>query len=319
MSISILDEFKQLIVQPPEIDEIDIVFDTSIHFVKEGSKFGIGFSLFSIILLSIKPKEMKIDINEYLLCSYALLCINPFNYTILNRRKTIIENNYEFIIHEIQTISSLQFHWPKVEELWVHKYWCIQKLLKTDRIDDIFLISQIKKAYIYTSSYSRNYYGWCFILKLLQLLSIPNLFDQLEISFQYTHNHITDLSAFNIRKLSRTSKLMSKVQMNPINYSQKSDTEYVHIRSKDNHDFVVPRSVLTDMSKTMANLLQHQPHPVESAITLNLFDQNVLEAALDYMHFRKRYANSSVPPVEYPNIEPEIILDVMLASLYLDC
>ena len=105
--------------------------------------------------------------------------------------------------------------------------------------------------------------------------------------------------------------------MNP--EPQKSNySEYIRIISKDGHTFVLPKQVAIEMSKTLNDLLNNSMSNNEP-ITLQLFTKEVLENVFDYLFFRKKYLSSNTSPPEYPHIDPSIVLDVMLASLYLRC
>lgn len=44
----------------------------------------------------------------------------------------------------------------------------------------------------------------------------------------------------------------------------------------------------------------------------------ILEKVIQYLHYKVKYANSRVPIPEFP-IAPEIALELLMASNYLDC
>lgn len=92
--------------------------------------------------------------------------MNSKNYTIWNRRKSLIEscqnNIHKKLKDELKLIDIIQTKSPKSWEIWAHRRWVLKKMINFDISHEIKII---EKASI---MHKRNYYSWSHRLYLME-------------------------------------------------------------------------------------------------------------------------------------------------------
>lgn len=95
----------------------------------------------------------------------------------------------------------------------------------------------------------------------------------------------------------------------------------VKLISSDGKEFIVDREV-AKMSGTIKMMLESQFSESKGEIQFQEISGNILEKVVEYLHYKVKYMNvTSSQNGKIPNFEipPEIALDLLMASTYLDC
>jgi transcription elongation factor B subunit 1 len=96
------------------------------------------------------------------------------------------------------------------------------------------------------------------------------------------------------------------------------EEQFVKLISAEGHQFIVPRKIAL-ISNTMRAMLEGQFREADQGV-INFPDisSHILEKVIEYLLYKVRYneSNSKVPEFK---IEPEIALELLVASNYLDC
>jgi transcription elongation factor B subunit 1 len=96
------------------------------------------------------------------------------------------------------------------------------------------------------------------------------------------------------------------------------EEEFVKLVSAEGHEFIVPRRIAL-VSKTMRAMLEGNFREAEdSVIRFPDISGHVLEKVIQYLHYQVRYNNSTARIPEF-KIEPELALELLVASNFLDC
>lgn len=91
----------------------------------------------------------------------------------------------------------------------------------------------------------------------------------------------------------------------------------IKLRSAEGHEFIVERRVAM-VSGTIKSILSGQFAESRGELSFPEIPGIILEKAIQYMHYKIRYTNSVSRIPEFP-VEPEIALELLIASGYLDC
>ena len=96
------------------------------------------------------------------------------------------------------------------------------------------------------------------------------------------------------------------------------DVEFVKLIGAEGHEFIVPRRVAL-VSNTMRAMLEGKFREADQGI-IRFPDiaGHILEKVIQYLHYKVRYSESTARIPEF-KIEPEIALELLVASNYLDC
>jgi len=98
-----------------------------------------------------------------------------------------------------------------------------------------------------------------------------------------------------------------------------SGDTYVKLVSAEGHEFFLERQIAIAGSKTMRTMLESQFREAdEGIIRFPEITTHILEKVLQYMHYKVRYSDSNARIPEF-QIEPEIALELLVASSFLDC
>mmetsp|Transcript_20143 Transcript_20143/g.56949 ORF Transcript_20143/g.56949 Transcript_20143/m.56949 type:complete len:103 (+) Transcript_20143:75-383(+) len=92
---------------------------------------------------------------------------------------------------------------------------------------------------------------------------------------------------------------------------------YVRLISSEDHVFVVERKYAM-VSGTIKSMLSGSFAESKGEVRFPEIRTAVLEKVIQYFHFKLKYTNSKVPIPEF-SIPPELALDIMMASNFLDC
>jgi transcription elongation factor B subunit 1 len=99
---------------------------------------------------------------------------------------------------------------------------------------------------------------------------------------------------------------------------EEEEEQFVKLISAEGHQFIVARKIAL-ISNTMCAMLEGQFREADQGI-INFPDisGHVLEKVIQYLHYKVRYSESTAKIPEF-KIEPEIALELLVASNYLDC
>jgi len=107
-----------------------------------------------------------------------------------------------------------------------------------------------------------------------------------------------------------------------------TSSEYVKLVSAEGDEFYADREVITNGSKTIETMLEggRFRESCENLIRFPEISTRILEKVLQYMYFKYKYSaniNNNMPSstnrIPDFQIEPEIALELLVASSYLDC
>ena len=100
--------------------------------------------------------------------------------------------------------------------------------------------------------------------------------------------------------------------------SEKSDANStVKLISSEGQAFLINKDAAR-VSGTIRAMLDSQFAEKNGEIVLNEISSAVLEKVVEYLNYKLKYSSTSsqIPPFEIP---PEIVLELLMASNYLDC
>lgn len=98
------------------------------------------------------------------------------------------------------------------------------------------------------------------------------------------------------------------------------ESMYVSLKSSDGHEFIIKRKYVL-ISETIQNMLSGPGQSTENEkneVTLRDIPSHVLQHVCKYLHYKLRYTNSSEEIPDFP-MEPELMLDLLMAANFLDC
>eukprot|EP01035_Chromulina_nebulosa_P018860 gene18860-24645_t len=94
-------------------------------------------------------------------------------------------------------------------------------------------------------------------------------------------------------------------------------TSMVKLISAEGHEFFIDRRCAL-LSGTIKQMLTSQFAENRGEVRFPEIPGMILEKVIQYLHYKVRYTNSVMRIPEF-DIEPEIALELLLASNYLDC
>mmetsp|Transcript_14472 Transcript_14472/g.22059 ORF Transcript_14472/g.22059 Transcript_14472/m.22059 type:complete len:107 (+) Transcript_14472:76-396(+) len=98
-----------------------------------------------------------------------------------------------------------------------------------------------------------------------------------------------------------------------------SDTTFVKLVSAEGHEFFLEQQIASSGSSTMKAMLEGRF--LESEQKLIRFPEistHILERVVRYLHYKFEHSSSNKRIPEFP-IEPEVALELLVASSYLGC
>eukprot|EP01083_Nonionella_stella_P292192 993864_1 len=97
------------------------------------------------------------------------------------------------------------------------------------------------------------------------------------------------------------------------------DDSYVKVVSGDGMEFFIEREVAINGSITMKAMLEGNYRESEdNVIRFPEIEGLILEKVIQYLHYKKHHMKSTGKIPEF-KIEPEIALELLMASNYLQC
>ena len=98
------------------------------------------------------------------------------------------------------------------------------------------------------------------------------------------------------------------------------EAKYVKLVSAEGHEFFLEREVACASSTTIRTMLEGGKfrESAENVISFPEISGYILERVVKYLHYKDQYSHSTTRIPEFP-IEPEVALELMIASKYLDC
>ena len=99
--------------------------------------------------------------------------------------------------------------------------------------------------------------------------------------------------------------------------SKASDPHLVKLISAEGHEFYIHRKTAM-VSGTIASMLSGQFAESRGEVRFPEIPGIILEKVIQYLYYKTRYTNSSQRVPNF-NIEPELSLELLMASNYLDC
>lgn len=101
--------------------------------------------------------------------------------------------------------------------------------------------------------------------------------------------------------------------------SSSSSSKYIKLVSMDKHEFFVERKIAMESSQTIRTMLEGSfRESQEGIISFPEIQGYILEKVLKYMYYKAQYSHSTTRIPEFV-IEPEVALELVIASKYLDC
>lgn len=106
----------------------------------------------------------------------------------------------------------------------------------------------------------------------------------------------------------------------PSNRLDGQDTSFIRLISQDGHEFIIKRdyALISVTIKAMldgpGNFQEHESNKVN----FREIPSHVLEKVCQYFIYKVKYTNSSNEIPDFP-IAPEIALELLMASNFLDC
>jgi hypothetical protein len=94
---------------------------------------------------------------------------------------------------------------------------------------------------------------------------------------------------------------------------------YVKLVSAEGHEFFLDRDIAMASSTTIRTMLEGQFREAQdNIIRFPDIAGYILERVVRYLHYKAQYSNSSARIPDFM-IEPEVALELLIASKYLDC
>jgi hypothetical protein len=94
---------------------------------------------------------------------------------------------------------------------------------------------------------------------------------------------------------------------------------YVKLVSAEGHEFFLDREIAMASSTTIRTMLEGQfKEAQDNIIRFPDIAGYILERVVRYLHYKAQYSNSSARIPDFM-IEPEVALELLIASKYLDC
>lgn len=101
--------------------------------------------------------------------------------------------------------------------------------------------------------------------------------------------------------------------------SSGDETVYIKLISAEGHEFFMERNIAIETSKTIRLMLEGSfKEAQDNLIRFPEISGYILEKVIKYMHYKAQYKNSTSRIPEFV-VEPEIAMELMIASKYLDC
>ena len=96
--------------------------------------------------------------------------------------------------------------------------------------------------------------------------------------------------------------------------------KYVKLISAEGHEFYVERKIAMAGSGTIRTMLEGHffRESNENLIRFPDISSHILERVVGYIYYKAQHSQSTTRIPEFP-IEPEIALELLIASKYLDC
>lgn len=103
------------------------------------------------------------------------------------------------------------------------------------------------------------------------------------------------------------------------NNNNNEEITYVKLISAEGHEFYLDREVACSASKTIKMMLEGSFREAQdNVIRFPDIASYILERVVKYMHYKAQHSNSTSRLPQFV-IEPEVALELLLASKYLDC
>jgi hypothetical protein len=104
-----------------------------------------------------------------------------------------------------------------------------------------------------------------------------------------------------------------------VNTMTDHNISYVKLISTEGHEFFVDQEVASSASNTIRCMLEGSFREAQDkVIRFPGISSYVLERVIKYMYYKAQYSNSNSRLTQFV-IEPEIALELLIASKYLDC
>jgi len=98
-----------------------------------------------------------------------------------------------------------------------------------------------------------------------------------------------------------------------------ADVTYVKLISAEGHEFYLDREIAVGASKTIRMMLEGSFREAQdNVIRFPDIPSYIMERVVKYFHYKAQHSNSTSRLPQFV-IEPEVALELLLASKYLDC
>lgn len=103
------------------------------------------------------------------------------------------------------------------------------------------------------------------------------------------------------------------------NANDNEEIAYVKLISAEGHEYFLDREVAVSASKTIRMMLEGSFREAQdNVIRFPDIASYILERVVKYFHYKAQHSNSTSRLPQFV-IEPEVALELLLASKYLDC
>ncbi len=92
----------------------------------------------------------------------------------------------------------------------------------------------------------------------------------------------------------------------------------IKITSSDGKEFFIDREVAKG-SGTIKTMLESQFYESKGEIQFQEIPGNILEKVIQYLYYKAQYTNSTSKVITNFEIPPEMALELLMASNYLEC
>eukprot|EP01084_Bolivina_argentea_P267627 454368_1 len=99
--------------------------------------------------------------------------------------------------------------------------------------------------------------------------------------------------------------------------TEEPDSKFVKLVSSEGAEFFVERQCAM-ISGTIKAMIQGNFVESKGLVNLSQIRAPILEKIVQYMYYKLRYTNTTARAPEFP-IEPEIALELIVSSSFLDC
>ncbi|XP_054713327.1 protein prenyltransferase alpha subunit repeat-containing protein 1-like [Uloborus diversus] len=156
---------------------------------------------------SWRKKPHKIDPDNLLIWTCAILLINPEIETVWNARKELLCQNLLQPSDELRFTEIVLSRKPKSSQVFAHRKFVLLELRKKSQVSSCILQQVIEHEFFVctrvASLYPNNYYAWChrsWLMQEILHLCVKIISEELLEVEHWITSHISDYSGFHYRQ-----------------------------------------------------------------------------------------------------------------------